>query len=179
MACFEQYKCVLCFKVPSLKSDINFLDNKENIRGELESLPFSISLGKSICKACLALMNKRRSFKERLLDLDNTLTKVHQTALNNRTGKVARNLGFESTSSKPNAVCLDDCQPLSRFVTYFIYQNLPELCCTDFYNIYIIHTHIYMSQFDERFILQSKIYIQVIMQMMKISKITDLLPVGG
>ena len=27
-----QYKCVLCFKVPSHKSDINLLDSKENIR---------------------------------------------------------------------------------------------------------------------------------------------------
>jgi hypothetical protein len=67
-----EYKCVLCFKVPSNKGDINLLDGKENIRKELDDLSF-MSPANSICKACLALVNKRRSFKERLCELDNTI----------------------------------------------------------------------------------------------------------
>ena len=105
-----QYKCVLCgFKVPSNKSDINFLDSKENIRKELDDFFFSILPANSICKACLALVNKRRSFKGRLCELDNTITNVHETALNaigiplkvmqvNR--NVVRKLGFEPTCDK-------------------------------------------------------------------------------
>jgi hypothetical protein len=53
-----QYKCVLCFKVLSNKSDINFLDSKDTVRKELDDLSFSISPTNSICKACLALGNK-------------------------------------------------------------------------------------------------------------------------
>jgi hypothetical protein len=82
MVGFMQYKCVLCFKVPSNKSDINLLDSKENKRKELDDLSFSISPANSISKACLALVNKRRSFKERLCELDNMITNVHETALN-------------------------------------------------------------------------------------------------
>jgi hypothetical protein len=67
MVGFVQYKCVLCFKVPSNKSDINFLDSKENICKELDDLSFSILPANSICKACLELVNKRRSFKERFM----------------------------------------------------------------------------------------------------------------
>jgi hypothetical protein len=59
MVGFVQHKCVLCFNVPSNKSDINFLDSKENIRKELDGLSFSILPANSICKACLALVNKR------------------------------------------------------------------------------------------------------------------------
>ena len=106
MVGFVQYKFVLCFKVPSNKSDINFLDSKENIRKELDDLSFSILPANSICKTCLALVNKRRSFKKRLCELDNTITNVHETALN-AVGiplKVKRNfvrkLGFEPTCDK-------------------------------------------------------------------------------
>ena len=103
---FAQYKCVLCFKVPSNKSDINFLDSEGNIRKELDDLSFSISPANSICKACLALVNKRRSFKERLCKLDNTITNVHETALNaigiplKVKRNVVRKLGFEQTCDK-------------------------------------------------------------------------------
>jgi hypothetical protein len=97
-----QYKCVL----PSNKSNIYFLDSNENIRKELDDLSFSILPANSICKACLALVNKRGSFKERLCELDNTITNVHETALNT-IGiqlKVKRNfvrkLGFEPTCDK-------------------------------------------------------------------------------
>ena len=57
-------------------SDLNFLDSKENIRKELDDLSFSISPANSICKACLALLNK-----ERLCELDNTITKVEHFRL--------------------------------------------------------------------------------------------------
>jgi hypothetical protein len=78
MVGFVQYKCVL----PSNKSNIYFLDSNENIRKELDDISFRILPTNSICKACLALVNKRGSFKERLCELDNTITNVHETALN-------------------------------------------------------------------------------------------------
>jgi hypothetical protein len=103
---FAQYKCVLCFKVPSSKSDINFLDSKENKRKELDDLSFSISPTNSICKACLALVNKRRCFKERLWELDNPITNLHETALTLLVYRflvkrnVVRKLGFEPTCDR-------------------------------------------------------------------------------
>ena len=101
MTGFEQYTCVLCLTIPSKKCDINFLDSNQNLLKELDDLPFSITFKKSICKACLVLLNKRRSFKERLCELDKTITNVHQLALNviglSLTIKrnAARKLGFE------------------------------------------------------------------------------------
>ena len=96
---------VICFKVPSNKSDINFLDSKE-----LDDLSFSISPTNSICKACLASVNKRlngEASKNGLIcELDNTITNVHEIALNaigipiKVKRNVVRKLGFESTCDK-------------------------------------------------------------------------------
>jgi hypothetical protein len=36
-----QYKCVLYFNVPSNKRNINFVDNKETVRKELDDLSFN------------------------------------------------------------------------------------------------------------------------------------------
>jgi hypothetical protein len=43
--------------------DSNFLDSKENICKELDDLSFSILPANGICKACLVLVDKRRSSK--------------------------------------------------------------------------------------------------------------------
>ena len=66
-----QYKCVLCFKVPSNKSDINFLDSKDTVRKELDDLsrsPFHLQIAfvkhawpPGVGKQTV----KRGSFKER------------------------------------------------------------------------------------------------------------------
>lgn len=87
MASFEDYKCILCYKIPSNKNDINFLDGKNNIRAEIDDLPFvgfvllsSESANSSICKICLSLLYKRRGLKQRLADISNTIATTFQTA---------------------------------------------------------------------------------------------------
>jgi hypothetical protein len=52
------------------------------MRKALGDISFPFSPTNKICKTCLALVNKRRSFQERLCALDNTITSVHETALN-------------------------------------------------------------------------------------------------
>lgn len=82
MESFEDYKCILCYKLPSKKNDINILDGKETIQTELDDLPFVVlSSAKCICKTCLSLINKRRGLKERLADIDKDLTMAYRTAL--------------------------------------------------------------------------------------------------
>ena len=91
------------------------MDSKESIRKELDDLPFTISTATSICKACLALLNKRKSFRERLCELDKTITIVHETALNvigiplKLKGNTVRKLEFTPTSEKtllPAKLCV-------------------------------------------------------------------------
>ena len=127
MAAFDEYKCILCLKIPSNKSDINFLDTKENIRTELDDLPFSILPAKSICKACIALINKRRGLRVRLGELNKNLMTVHETALKtvgkplNFKKNVVRKLGFEDTVTSTEINCIEEHnEPINRFVRNFL-----------------------------------------------------------
>ena len=54
---------MLCLKVPSNKSNISFLESKENIYKKLKDLPFSILLSYSICQSYQSLINKRELLK--------------------------------------------------------------------------------------------------------------------
>lgn len=87
MASFEDYKCILCYNIPSSKNDMNFLDGKESIRSELDDLPFVVvSSAKCISKRCLSLVNKRKTLEERIADINNNIITCCRTASISATG---------------------------------------------------------------------------------------------
>ncbi len=72
---FVIFACVLCCKVPSPKSEINYVS--EVVKTELKSVLVTFtSAQKGICKSCLALVKKRKGVREKLQQLGATIKAV-------------------------------------------------------------------------------------------------------
>ena len=98
---FVNLTCTLCCKVPSTKSDINYIN--EGIKTELESVPVTfISDQKCICKSCVTLVRKRKGFREKLEQLDATIKAVRGPPLcpSNERPAVSRKIGYEEINNK-------------------------------------------------------------------------------
>lgn len=95
---FVNFACILCYKVPSTKNDINFL--KEDIKTELEAVPVVLApMLKCICKPCLSMIRKRKGLREKLRELDSNIKILRQAPLSDSGSRpaVAKRLEYEAT----------------------------------------------------------------------------------
>lgn len=68
-------QCILCFKlICSNSSDRNYVRGKSNIQVELEDLTFVVTESSDyICQKCVSLVKKRRTLKNKLAEIDESL----------------------------------------------------------------------------------------------------------
>lgn len=102
-SCFSKFACILCYKVPYKKNDINFLN--DDVKSELEAVPVALpfALYKCICKSCLSVVRKRKGVREKLRELDRDIRvmAMRQATLSESVTRptVAKKLEYRATSS--------------------------------------------------------------------------------
>ena len=73
----SEFLFILCLENLEKPNDRNYVDGKNNVRNELDDLPFVVSnASKYICKKCLiiSLLRKRRNWKDKILEMDDDLS---------------------------------------------------------------------------------------------------------
>ena len=68
-------QCILCFKlICSNSDDRNYVRGKSNIQVEIEDLTFVVTESSDyICQKCVSLVKKRRTLKNKLAEIDESL----------------------------------------------------------------------------------------------------------
>ena len=76
----SEFLCILCLENLEKPNDRNYVDGKTNVRNELDDLPFVVfNASKYVCKKCLSLLRKRRSWKDKILEMDDDLSVSYRT----------------------------------------------------------------------------------------------------
>ena len=91
---FVNFRCVLCYKIPSTKCDINFV--KEDVKTELKDVSVILAaVLKCICKLCLSLVKKGKGLRENLLELDANIRRIHKANFSSTNPRLAVAKGLE------------------------------------------------------------------------------------